>query len=1077
MKFFGLTVKDFKSSIGYGNQSSQMNISLVQDTVMGDIPNIPPIGSPAYFQFGNYKFFGILQSSRKNIGTDGEFYEIVLTDPREVLDGVQIFTSDYNGSVLGLYNVINVYSFYEDAFFGSSSSNDSGMPWDKVLFALLSICNTPIYTRYGGPVNFGGFAYSLDLSELPIPPVYYKIPAGFVSLLEIINQICTDCACDYFFELIGFTIKLRTINRTFAPPLGTVSAIVNSSKASGLLINASIGLELRNENTGAMVIGAPKTGISLSNSFTSYWGTDIFGNPIIGIAGVHNDFGACEYMNINAMDCADIIGSVYYPTNTIEMRAALSGPESWNLYLKTYRPNILAFIGKELYGPKTIPFAPNFKQDIVDDSAANVQEALDSILKSRRERLFDLVKSHAEDFYGRQFLVQIPFVLANRDLETLELKTTLEPVSSGYLAGGAAALGAPGNRLDVIQDADERVLPFAFFNTILNSDTSRINWSDVAITNNGAAFVKVQMEERIVFLNAPIPVPTVLVKLGSSFYTRNFDEFSDTNKLIFGPNLAGQAAIIDAKSAAGGTIGTLNLYPAAYYPSIFGIPLKSNIETYGPWVIQGSAGKMRIEQDSSLNPWDYGSETLMNLAGQSRVISAISSAQIMESGEVNLAGAPNFSLGDVMQANGPNITAINVSYSVSGISSSYRFDSYTPRFGIFSKQNVERLRTIALTQVQQRKETRKLLNKAIVAKSVINKAAKGAKFNKAFWQKKTSPHTVLMAQSFVDGASVRTGASTEQYESALVLCAGEDDYTNKALMSLSGLVRGISTKSTGSSFGSFQSPSSTAGGLTNTSLNPFRTGNDIELLSWGDTYAGAHAYHRGNDSANTRALGLRGPIVITGWGYGIDLKEYPNNGGNTFHPEAFRRGDLWPTGSVDLLWDNGRKVWTSHDIFRGDVVGGSVASGATGNIVPNGYSITIPFINTSGRTLSLNEEILIGYVANENKFVILCSLCSLQPTDNFLTYVHDINCSPTGRGFIKTFRTVNTRTWEITNSLQVDMGCCNCNTSGSLSGSVSGSAAPSGGSGSGGGGSGGGSVPTASLYYQTDSGGGGLGGE
>ena len=63
-----------------------------------------------------------------------------------------------------------------------------------------------------------------------------------------------------------------------------------------------------------------------------------------------------------------------------------------------------------------------------------------------------------------------------------------------------------------------------------------------------------------------------------------------------------------------------------------------------------------------------------------------------------------------------------------------------------------------------------------------------------------------------------------------------------------------------------------------------------------------------------RTVGLRGPILVSGWGYDIGGKPVPakkKEGDDSFkfsNKLGFDRAE-WKTGPVDLLWDDERQVW------------------------------------------------------------------------------------------------------------------------------------------------------------------------
>lgn len=976
-KFCGLSVKDFKTSLGFNQQSSQLNVQLVQDTLFGDIADFPLIGSPVYFSFGAFTFAGLLQSHKQSNSPNGlPVFDVVIIDPREILEGAQVITSTYTGGVpAGMSNVFNVYGYWETNGFGKSQSTQAGMPWALVLQAILSMANTPVVGAYGGPLQYKGVAYSLDLSEIPIPPGYYRLPTGYLSLLETIHLICEDCGCDYYVILVGTTIKVKIVSRFFQPPLGTITALALSSTYSGSTIEADAGLEARNEVNSVLLIGGEKTGVFITQNIYSYWGTDINGTPIVGTPGTLAGFGATEFANLNAADCADIVGSTTYNCSVIEMRFALWDVSAWAAFINKNRPDISNFIGAGIYGDRGNA-APIFAPDIVNDDP--VARAVNQITDDNRARLFDLVHRYAEDFYGKQFLVTIDGVQASIDNETGQITTSSEPTNAGYMPFGASSLGVPANRLDVLQEADERVLSFAYYSSIIGADLSRINWSETAVDNTGQMWVRTQTDNRILFAGNPI-IPYVHVKLGGALYEPKLDNFGNAG-------LAGQVIAVNGPAlqnldanAFGGSIGYLGIYPAARYPTALGIPMKSNTDTYGPWFVAGAAGKVRIEQDSSLTPWDYGSSAVMDLAGQARVLTSVTNQQVSESGGLNIAGAPAYSLGDVMTVGGPNLTNLEISFGTQGVSTNYRWQTFTPKFGLFSRQNSERLRRVSLGLVQQRRDMRRALNRAIVAAGIVDKATKGAKFNKAFFEKRQSPSTVIMAQANTSGSDTRVACGFENYESALSMLNQGTNFPDKAIMSISGLVRGFSTNPSSTSklskYTSIGSFAGTNAPITNNTLNPFVAGNDIEIQTWGQAYAGSNAYVRGNDPTDTRAIALRGPIIISGIGLGIDGLAYPDGTTTSYSSNALRRSDLWKTGTVDLLWDNKRGCWTSHDILTG-VTSGATTAGSNGTVkIGNDSGWTMSVYNQWSSTIATAKKCLIGYAVNENRWHFIAVDC------------------------------------------------------------------------------------------------------
>lgn len=64
---------------------------------------------------------------------------------------------------------------------------------------------------------------------------------------------------------------------------------------------------------------------------------------------------------------------------------------------------------------------------------------------------------------------------------------------------------------------------------------------------------------------------------------------------------------------------------------------------------------------------------------------------------------------------------------------------------------------------------------------------------------------------------------------------------------------------------------------------------------------------------NIRGVGLRSPMVVTGWGFDLNGNPVPaDTGDNTkFASGAFSDVANWKSGPVDLRWDDERKVWAA----------------------------------------------------------------------------------------------------------------------------------------------------------------------
>ena len=93
-------------------------------------------------------------------------------------------------------------------------------------------------------------------------------------------------------------------------------------------------------------------------------------------------------------------------------------------------------------------------------------------------------------------------------------------------------------------------------------------------------------------------------------------------------------------------------------------------------------------------------------------------------------------------------------------------------------------------------------------------------------------------------------------------------------------------------------------------------GHDIEYIVRDGVYPTDLCVRHPSDNYSStdwyRAIALRGPLIIAGWGYDIYGKPVPNQSENTsyFKENWLRRPQDWKCGPVDLRWDENRGVWT-----------------------------------------------------------------------------------------------------------------------------------------------------------------------
>ena len=282
-RFLGASITSFSSSIGLNNGSSSLDVTLVEDTCYGDTRytycthkevnddgsvgtdhllmynrtllqetndvepdnfNPPKVGTPVYFRMQSFEYCGILSSWQKLQSSNGmPTYSVKLTDPREILDGVQVILSEErsdfvaqndgevgrDGEAQNLWNVWNVFQFLEDQgeacnkknknssdyskdfCYGGSKANDTGVEWNKIRQGLRVFgAGTKHTARSGKTIDFSRNNYGirlkdakffLDIEELP-EVNNLRINGPVSSVLDIVGTVCEFTRRDFWVELL-----------------------------------------------------------------------------------------------------------------------------------------------------------------------------------------------------------------------------------------------------------------------------------------------------------------------------------------------------------------------------------------------------------------------------------------------------------------------------------------------------------------------------------------------------------------------------------------------------------------------------------------------------------------------------------------------------------------------------------------------------------------------------------------------------------------------------------------------------------------------------------------------------------
>lgn len=1036
-RFLGSTVTGWTSSIGWGETPSQLVVTLVDDPTTNDSFEPLYVGRPVTFVFGGFTFTGIIQRFGDSINTGGFTHEVTVVDPREILEGAKIILDGYVGSVLNLPNLINVYGYLESFGFGNSGKNETGIPWKNIKNSIQTLTALPQQGVYGGPLYFIQSRYIVDLSLLPPIPEDYRVGGDSISILQFIAEICEAGGCDYYVNMVEastgiFVIQPVTVSRTGIISYGAVTQFLDSfSEYEG----KSVGRELANETSAKFLVGGklremwyqPSDG-SL-NTVWQYWGFDINGNLNIG-----EGYGDDHRVVLDSRSVNNPRVGPFYITNVAEIRAVLGGRANWETFLMLNKGNgsihsnkIDAYgiagytaysTGKELFDEIFGNYTDNgsiVTMDLAKTFFPHASKNGDDYDQRDIETgyLYDFLYQIATEYYGKKFIVAIPYTYVAEEPDTGKIRLSQLPVESGFLEEAAWPNAIRNNLLplevDKITQEDGQISCFVRFNSGYGLDLSDLNIDNVAFSSsrpqygmnklsNYSVFVKCSVEPYIGFLDKQTQYgPRAIISLDGVVHERAVETNYAGNSLIESFLKQGFiAAGIDTTTPAYKTnvvdkiLGhagrdSLNYdsSSSAVTPDLAVVPLESQTKFYGPWYAIGTYGKIEYEQDESLVPWSYAGFDALNIAAEAKVTMAIGVNQQLEQGEITFPDIPFHNLGQAILAGGPLVSDISCSIGEQGAHTTYMFKRTIkqPRYG---QAKAERVSQIARAQQQMRRNIR------LAGQSKRNADLSRTKEPIKLLTKlghpknnKTSSHEVLVGQVFVPNSGEFTSAVYIQSDYNFIkhIKTGNED---KAYMSLDGIFTPYSTESK-TNYPCFTNPVGSSTDPTVTELNPFGSGNNMKIVA-GDVSV-TDLY---DDHTSYRGLALRTPLVLGGWGFTTDGKPVPNRSGDGLS-DAFAdnyRGDMskWKVGPLDVRWDEDRGVWGAGGAGTG-LIRGTMTSTTQARLLKTGDTVTVT--NWLGSSIGSGDNVYL--MKDDGEYCIVN-----QMYYSIGSVVNEVGCYPDG---------------------------------------------------------------------------------
>jgi hypothetical protein len=468
-------------------------------------------------------------------------------------------------------------------------------------------------------------------------------------------------------------------------------------------------------------------------------------------------------------------------------------------------------------------------------------------------------------------------------------------------------------------------------------------------------------------------------------------------------------------------------FPAAVYPNRIAVPMRMNNQVYGPWASSNcftDKGGVEFEQNNELCPWTYGSVSSMTTIGNSLVATMNRGLLRAETGSASIVGLPdlptltgNYILGASL-GGGANLSNINISFGQNGVVSNIEFKTYTPKFGKLSKVYIDRFKEFS----KQRTATLKRLKNNMVTMGKISKHifngrpgrfasnARGPSAREASLQR---VFVSSMTESYAGCYKITTGLDTLQKSVNEMIT----DYDKKAYMSMDALFgplslngdgglprlatsattncHKISSKNTNPPAymgSSDETPSLYGFEISKSYLNPLmnpntvadRTvidahdGHNIDLVGRGQIVPNDGLMNNllgKNDDqkypTDYRFVGLRGPLVLHGWGYDTEGKPVPNsvdtvasasNGifadqtslSDKYLDNWLQKPNTWPAAPIDLRFDRQRGVWVCPPPQRIVVARLSddlEVDGQVDAVVLNGEGKGPEYISSTGATI------------------------------------------------------------------------------------------------------------------------------
>jgi hypothetical protein len=568
-------------------------------------------------------------------------------------------------------------------------------------------------------------------------------------------------------------IKVRTIARNIVNSSYLIDSYINSATVP---INSySSGQELRTSPTSTFIIGGQKNtiyqvddiygntatygGANILEPFMGFKHQEIYNLPPAIVMPVWNENNRWWEFDIPTDNLIRSLKGVLTTTRTtikiteLELQAALSGYDSWLFIAETLDSDsykiiaidsglpeacsttktlkklvelineyeakrIAAGANKDLLNIAIRDFRTKYESAFFHPATTNASYAkLDDDLQS----LFNFIGSFASEYFGRKYMVKLPYSYFKSDPLTGEITYTDLPCSEGYSEQttvlGLPTVGDDAMYMDIFKTDDGRIKSFVRIDGIQISgygvptgvaghatgfptfDARGMDPNSYVVYNSGL-YVGCTVEEGIVFEDPTgLTGPRAVISLGQPIKYYQDDAIPECiNMLIKAlevayPSGSGTSSLMDLKNVVNKTfsgVASKNMFGqllAPYLiPNAAAIGIKNNLMNYGPWGYLGAPGAISLKVDENLVPWNYGSIDGLNSVASGLAYESLSISQSLGIGSITSPGYPTFGLGAELGSTHIPLasrTANSETVTVGTLSSSVYHTSLTPWTGTY----------------------------------------------------------------------------------------------------------------------------------------------------------------------------------------------------------------------------------------------------------------------------------------------------------------------------------------------------------------------------------------------------------